>query len=172
MPGTLPHIIRPIMLSPNLPFNIPYIVHDLAPPTKAHRVAQQRVQRTKTANETNTPRRSNRLTPPPNRHIRFRNALVISQEAINLLLLDDLDNDTMPFTPLKLLPIKAPLKMNFKHYAMPMVHPVTGETISSYKKLMKDLVTAKTWQTALVKISAECAREITKRAQLAPTPCW
>jgi hypothetical protein len=34
---------------------------------------------------------------------------------------------------------------------MPMVHPVTGETISSYKKLMKDPVTAETWQTAFGK---------------------
>jgi hypothetical protein len=32
-----------------------------------------------------------------------------------------------------------------------MVHPVTGETISSYKKLMKDPVTAETWQTAFRK---------------------
>ncbi len=30
-----------------------------------------------------------------------------------------------------------------------MVHPVTGETISSYKKLMHDPATAKVWQTAL-----------------------
>ncbi len=32
-----------------------------------------------------------------------------------------------------------------------MVHPVTRETISSYKKLMHDLATAKTWQTAFGK---------------------
>jgi hypothetical protein len=30
----------------------------------------------------------------------------------------------------------------FEHFANPMVHPVTGETISSYKKLMNDLATA------------------------------
>ena len=34
---------------------------------------------------------------------------------------------------------------------MSMVHPVTGETISSYKKLVKDPVTAETWQTAFGK---------------------
>jgi hypothetical protein len=27
---------------------------------------------------------------------------------------------------------------NFEHYANPIIHPVTGETISSYKKLMHD----------------------------------
>jgi hypothetical protein len=32
-----------------------------------------------------------------------------------------------------------------------MVHPVTGETITSYKKLMKDPVTQETWMTAFGK---------------------
>jgi hypothetical protein len=35
--------------------------------------------------------------------------------------------------------------------AMPMVHPTTGETISSYKKLMHDLATSKIRQTAFGK---------------------
>ncbi len=39
----------------------------------------------------------------------------------------------------------------FEHYANPMVHPVTGETISSYKKLMNDPATAEVWQTAFGK---------------------
>ncbi len=39
----------------------------------------------------------------------------------------------------------------FEHYASPMVHPTTGETISSYKKLMNDPETAEVWQTALGK---------------------
>jgi hypothetical protein len=56
----------------------------------------------------------------------------------------------MPFIPIKLLPTTA-TTTNFEHYAMPMVHPVKGETISSYKKLMKDPVTAETWQTAFGK---------------------
>ncbi len=34
---------------------------------------------------------------------------------------------------------------------MPMVHPKTGETISSYKQLMHDPVTAEIWQTAFGK---------------------
>jgi hypothetical protein len=40
---------------------------------------------------------------------------------------------------------------NLEHYANPMVHPITGETISSYKKLMKDPATAEVWQTAFGK---------------------
>ncbi len=31
---------------------------------------------------------------------------------------------------------------------MPMVHPTTGETISSYKRLMHNPATAEVWQTA------------------------
>jgi hypothetical protein len=111
---------------------------------KAHTVEQRRVRKP----EMSKPRRSTRLTT--DKHIRFRNSRIISQEAINLLLLDDIDNDTMPFIPIKLLPTTA-TTTNFEHYAMPMVHPVKGETISSYKKLMKDPVTAETWQTAFGK---------------------
>jgi hypothetical protein len=41
--------------------------------------------------------------------------------------------------------------LQFKHFANPMVHPVTGKTISSYRKLMQDPVTAEVWQTAFGK---------------------
>ncbi len=41
--------------------------------------------------------------------------------------------------------------INFEHYANPMVHPITGKTISSYKKLMHDPATAEVWQTAFGK---------------------
>jgi hypothetical protein len=34
---------------------------------------------------------------------------------------------------------------------MPMVHPITGKTITSYKKLMKDPITQETWMTAFGK---------------------
>ena len=41
--------------------------------------------------------------------------------------------------------------IDFKHLVMPMVHPVTGEIIRSYKKLKNDLATAETWMTAFGK---------------------
>ncbi len=40
---------------------------------------------------------------------------------------------------------------DFQQVAMPMVYPTTGETISSYKRLMHDPDTAETWQTAFGK---------------------
>ncbi len=43
------------------------------------------------------------------------------------------------------------LAPNFEHYANPMVHPITGETTSSYKKLMHDPAMAVIWQTAFGK---------------------
>jgi hypothetical protein len=39
----------------------------------------------------------------------------------------------------------------FEHFASRMVHPMTGETISSYKKLMNNPATAEIWQTAFSK---------------------
>jgi hypothetical protein len=53
---------------------------------------------------------------------------------------------------LSLLPdAPATVQVNFKHFAYLIVHPITGKTISSYKKLMHDLATAKVWQMAFGK---------------------
>jgi len=145
-PGALPHIVRPLDLSTKVPFQIPHIIGEIPKSSKAHTVAQRRV---RTAATKSTSRNSTRLTSKDN-HVRFRNSRIISQEAINLLLLDDLENDTTPYIPTKLLPTTA-IHTKFEHYAMPMVHPVTGETILSYKKLMKDPVTVEMWQTAFGK---------------------
>jgi hypothetical protein len=40
---------------------------------------------------------------------------------------------------------------NYTNYASPMVHPTTGETISSYKRLMHNPAMAEVWQTAFGK---------------------
>jgi hypothetical protein len=40
---------------------------------------------------------------------------------------------------------------NLEHLAMPMIHPTTGETITSYKKLMHNPATMEIWQTAFGK---------------------
>jgi hypothetical protein len=41
--------------------------------------------------------------------------------------------------------------LDYEQVAMPMVHPITGKTISSYKPLMKDPTTAEMWQMAFRK---------------------
>jgi hypothetical protein len=40
---------------------------------------------------------------------------------------------------------------NLEHLVMPMIHPTTGETITSYKKLMNDPATMEIWQTTFRK---------------------
>ncbi len=54
------------------------------------------------------------------------------------------------YTPSKLHNYGIP-PQDFKHYAMPMIHPVTGEIISSYKRLMNYPATAEVWMTAFGK---------------------
>jgi hypothetical protein len=50
------------------------------------------------------------------------------------------------------MPALAPTCINYEQVAMPMVHPMTGETISiSYKRLMCNPTTAEMWQTAFGK---------------------
>jgi hypothetical protein len=46
-----------------------------------------------------------------------------------------------------------------------MVHPITGETISSYKKLMNDRAMAETWQTAFGKDSGGMSQGDNKTGQ-------
>jgi hypothetical protein len=56
------------------------------------------------------------------------------------------------FSPSKLtMPAFVDTIPNYAHYASPMVHPTTGETITSYKRLMHDPATAEIWQTAFGK---------------------
>jgi hypothetical protein len=54
------------------------------------------------------------------------------------------------YMPPKLKMKTAPSCLDFAQIAMPMVHPTTGEAISSYKRLMHDPATSEVWQTAFV----------------------
>jgi hypothetical protein len=77
---------------------------------------------------------------------------MVTQQAINVLTIQEQVATNEAFTPNSLMQfvvMHGPTK--FEHYANPMVHSVTGETISSYKKLMNDPATAEVWQTAFGK---------------------
>ncbi len=75
---------------------------------------------------------------------------LVSQHALNLLTMTETFRDTNRYTPRSFkrthnAQLKCPRRLphiNFEHYANPMVHPITGKTISSYKKLMHDPATA------------------------------
>ncbi len=71
----------------------------------------------------------------------------VTQQAINVLTLHEQASFSTIHTPHVLMK-GARLPLNCQHYANPMVHLVTAQTISSYKKLMHDPATAKVWQTA------------------------
>jgi hypothetical protein len=66
------------------------------------------------------------------------------------LILDELSRNLTPYTPLNLHPNTSP-SIDLAHYAMPMIHPVTGVTISIYCKLIKDPATTEIWMTAFRK---------------------
>jgi hypothetical protein len=80
----------------------------------------------------------------------LHNTHLISQKAIAQLLVTEQPNDMTHYTPSKLHAYGLP-PQNFEHYAMPMIHPITGKIISSYKRLMNDPTTAEVWMTAFGK---------------------
>ncbi len=83
----------------------------------------------------------------PKVHVRL-----ISQQALTMMMVNKTFNPPPTFA-LRVLAGPAPTSpsINFEHYANPMVHPVTGKTISSYCKLMNNPATAEVWQPAFGK---------------------
>jgi hypothetical protein len=89
-----------------------------------------------------------RYTPIPSK----AHQQIVTQHDINPLMSNEHKILNLTFTPTFILPPAVECTpMLIKHFALQMVHPVTGETISSYKKLMHDPATSKMWQTAFGK---------------------
>jgi hypothetical protein len=95
----------------------------------------------------------------------IHHAPLISQEAINFLTKCVWAKLPNIFTPTKLRPKTMPTCLDFKQVAMPMVHPTTGKTISSYKRLINNPATAETWQTAFGKDFGSMAQGDKKMGQ-------
>jgi hypothetical protein len=73
---------------------------------------------------------------------------IVTPHAINALMCNKHKKMNLAFTPTFLLPpVVKHAPLHIKHFALTMAHPVTGKTISSYKKLMNNPVTSKVWQT-------------------------
>jgi hypothetical protein len=89
---------------------------------------------------------------------------IVTRHAINLLTLHKQASFSTIHTPHTLMK-HAKMQVNMEHYANPMVHPVMGCTISSYKKLMHDPATAKVWQTAFGKDFGGMAQGCNKTGQ-------
>jgi hypothetical protein len=96
---------------------------------------------------------------------------LFTQQAINVLTTRELATAYTIFTPRSLLLFAG--KQNtpcFEHYASPMVHPVTGKTISSYKKLINNPATAEIRQTVFAKDFRGMVNAI-KLDTMAPMQC-
>ncbi len=63
----------------------------------------------------------------------LRNQSLINQEAITFLTDKEWNNSPPIYTPENLWPEENATDANLEHLAMPMIHPTTGETITSYK---------------------------------------
>jgi len=70
---------------------------------------------------------------------------------VNFLTDEVWNNSPKLFTPTNLRPREDATAANLEHLAMLIVHPSTGETISSYNKLMNDPATMEIWQTVFGK---------------------
>jgi hypothetical protein len=95
------------------------------------------------------------MTPPTTRQALPLQATqcIVTQQAINILTIKEKATFNAMFTPHNLMQQHAvlPFAHHFELYTNPMVHPVTGENISSYKKMMHNPTTAEIWQTAFGK---------------------
>ena len=85
---------------------------------------------------------------------------------MNVLTTRELATADTTFTPPALVPFASTKQTTcFEHYASPMVHPITGETISSYKKLMNDPAITEAWQTTFGKDFGGMAQGCNKTGQ-------
>ena len=78
---------------------------------------------------------------------------IVTRQAINVLTMMEKVSVDNIFVPRNLEQSHqaAPGPVNLKHYMNPAIHPVTGETFTSYKKAMKDPAIAEVWMTAFGK---------------------
>ncbi len=89
---------------------------------------------------------------------------IVTRHSINIPTLREQASFRTIHTPRALMKY-AKMRVNMEHNAYPMVHPLTGRTISSYKKIMHDPATAKVWQTALGKDFGGMAQGCNKTGQ-------
>jgi hypothetical protein len=129
-PGALPPINR---------------MHPIPNTDAPHKLPTRRIS---TRNDTGNPTLPTTAQSLPTR-ARHR---IVTQQAINALTIQEQVSMDTAFIPNALRKHHVQqVAPTLEHYANLMVHSITGETISSYKKLMKDPATAEVWQTAFRK---------------------
>jgi hypothetical protein len=96
----------------------------------------------------------------------------VTQHALNPLTCYKQNHINLAFTPTALLPsVVENAPSHIEHFALPMVSPVTSETILSNKKMMHNPATAEIGQTAFGKDFGGMAQEDLKMGQMAQMQC-
>jgi hypothetical protein len=145
--------------------DLPPIVTSNNPTAKWKLKETKRVHRRVTRN--NTPDIMPRNVTPNNNDITAKQRsprMTQQMHAINILTLMELATSNPSHTPRALMKY-AKMPINYKYYVNPMVHPVTGETIASYKKLLHNPATEEVWQTAFGKDFGSMAQGDNKTGQ-------
>jgi hypothetical protein len=88
------------------------------------------------------------ITSIPKEIINVRVPHLIPQDALNAFATSSLHQCSNAFIPHKFAPTSAP---DLEHFANPVVHPITGETIDKYEKLANDPIMRDVWTTAFGK---------------------
>ena len=138
----------------NTPRATPAIVHETRPKRRSPRLNPGG----ENENETGRARAITHRAPNSTRVPMFRAPAFISQEALSLLTEKAIHpSNPTTWTPRMFLsssPSQIGLNQydtDIEHFCGPVVHPTTGETITSYHKLARDPETNKTWTRAFGK---------------------
>ena len=107
----------------------------------------------------------------------FNHSQIISQEAVNLVTEKVLySKPVYHWTPqafVTAIPTtrNENLYVNIENFCAPVIHPITGETITKYQKLFKDPVTRDIWSAAFGKEFFNMAQgdDKTRPHELAPS---
>ena len=103
-------------------------------------------------------------TTPNSYRIPFASPNNISQEAVNFAtskVYGEVENTWLPNAFICSSPTtrsENQYDVDIEHFCAPFIHPITGETITQYRKLAKDPVTHDVWQTAFGKESGRMAQ--------------
>ncbi len=90
----------------------------------------------------------------------------MTQQTLNALTCNKQYHINLTFIPTALLSsVVKDAPSQIKHFALPMVHPVTSEMISSYKKMMHDPDTSEIWQIVFCKDFGGMAQADNKTGQ-------
>ena len=136
----------------NIPGAVPAIINPLNPSELATRKSP-RINNNNNNTDEHPIITINELKPPSSSNLPRYSPHIISQDALNFLTALEAYQDPLTWTPTFLEHQTAyiPPDVDIEHFCAGVVHPITGETITKYKKLKNDPATQEVWTTAFGK---------------------